>query len=190
MSQRKNHATSDWNSASLGELADHIVATHHAFTRKIVPKLVELIDQWVSGAGPAGPDRYEFQATFTDMEAELAFHMLKEEQMLFPTIKRLEQAKSDGPKIPTDLKDMIRVLDYEHKRGDKDMIDLREMTDGFAPRSDMPAVYNSVMEHLAQLEADVREHTRLEEEILFPKALALAEKLHAQVSHKQPAKKK
>ena len=71
-------------------LADHIVATHHAFTVLELGRLEPLMAKVVSRHGEAHPELNELQDIFTALKGSLLPHMQKEENVLFPYIRALD----------------------------------------------------------------------------------------------------
>src|SRR5262245_23086500 len=80
----------DGANASMLELIDHIVATHHAYLRRELPRLAGLAGQVVAAHGGRHPELHELRDVFDRLRDELTSHMLKEEKVLFPIIARLE----------------------------------------------------------------------------------------------------
>ncbi|MNY77331.1 Iron-sulfur cluster repair protein YtfE [compost metagenome] len=56
---------------------------------------------------------------------------------------------------------------------------MRELTGGFAPPEDGCNSYRALFAGLAELESDTFTHIHKENNILFPRALAMLEALHA-----------
>ena len=52
------------------------------------------------------------------------------------------------------------------------------MTNGFTPPADACETYRAMLDGLAQLEADLHQHIHKENNILFPKAIAVESKLN------------
>jgi regulator of cell morphogenesis and NO signaling len=82
----------DWLNARLTELCDHIEQTHHAYLRQELPRLTEIIGKVVNAHGESHSELRKLQHVFAELRAELEPHMFKEEQVLFPAIRQLEQS--------------------------------------------------------------------------------------------------
>ncbi|HON48598.1 MAG TPA: hemerythrin domain-containing protein [Kiritimatiellia bacterium] len=77
----------DWTVVPLTVLADHILDTHHAFTRTQLDR----IDTLLAKVQNAHRSRYgamldSLRNAFDPLRAELEAHLMKEEQILFPAI--------------------------------------------------------------------------------------------------------
>lgn len=173
--RRRNEADVDWLRRSLTELCDHIERTHHDYLKAELPRLTNLIDKVVGVHGPRHPKLRDVQLRFSQLRAELEPHMMKEEQVLFPAIRRLEQA-SAPPRFPFGaISNPIAMMRYEHDQAGTALKDLRELTDGFAPPEDACNSYRAMLDALQALETDLHLHIHKENNILFPRA----EQLHS-----------
>lgn len=93
------------------------------------------------------------------MREELEAHMTKEEQVLFPTL--LAGGAGCAPFA-------IRRMRLEHDDHTKRLAALRELTSKFEPPADACRSWRALYAGCAKLDAEVREHIRVENEILFP----------------------
>ena len=107
-------AERDWRQETLTALTEHIIDTHHYFTRQELDRLEKLFDKVCSRHGENHPELFEAQKTFYQLKQDLIPHMLKEEQVLFPYITRMEEAVARGPR------DSAAVLRHGAKSGADD----------------------------------------------------------------------
>lgn len=162
----------DWAQAPLAELCDHIVETHHSYLRDELPRLSALTGKVARAHGGKHPELKDVAATFEQMASELDLHMLKEEDVLFPVCKRLEQGE---PIAAEALGPPIAVMEHEHAYVGAALERLHELTQGYEPPEDACNSYRALLDGLATLERDLHEHIHEENNILFPRAAALAE---------------
>jgi regulator of cell morphogenesis and NO signaling len=162
----------DWPRASLAHLCDHIVDTHHAYLREALPRLTGLIDKVVNVHGDRHPALAEVAAVFEAFREELELHMVKEEQILFPFIKQLEVADKAPSFHCGSLQNPIRVMEAEHDSAGDALAKLRELNDDYRPPMGACNTYRSMLDGLAEIEADMHTHVHLENNILFPRATA------------------
>src|SRR5262245_50330857 len=80
----------DWRRAPLSELCDHIVAVHHDYLRRELPRLAELLAKCERAHGEDRPELVEARETFEHLRAELEHHLADEERRLFPACRRLD----------------------------------------------------------------------------------------------------
>jgi len=180
--RRQTEAEVDWLRRSLAELCDHIERTHHDYLKAELPRLTKLIDKVVGVHGPRHPKLRDVQLRFSQLRGELEPHMMKEEQVLFPAIRRLEQA-SAPPRFPFgSIGKPIAMMRHEHDQAGAALKDLRELTDGFTPPDDACNSYRTMLDALQTLEEDLHLHIHKENNILFPRA----EQLQAAAAAAQP----
>jgi regulator of cell morphogenesis and NO signaling len=161
----------DPSSMSLTELVDHIEKVHHAYLRDTVPRLRALFEKVVRVHGERLPWLCDAQKVFASMADELNSHMLKEEQVLFPMIRRIEAgdatagAHCGGPGNP------IRVMMIEHDHAGDALKALRELSDGFEVPPDACNSVRVLLAGLAEVEHDMHVHIHKENNVLFPRSL-------------------
>jgi regulator of cell morphogenesis and NO signaling len=172
----------DWANAPLTELAEYIVAKHHAFLRAELPALDNRLAKVIEAHGANhGNSLRPLRDTFQAMQSELMSHMLKEEMILFPLIKRMEEAETAGGGLPGahcgSVNNPIRVMEHEHDSAAAALREMRRVTAGYTLPPDACATYRALFEGLKALEADLHRHIHLENNILFPRASRLEERL-------------
>jgi regulator of cell morphogenesis and NO signaling len=167
----------DWQRAALGDLADYIVRKHHAFTREEIQRLEPLISKVVSVHGQNHEELQQIQRLFQDLAQEMTMHMMKEEHMLFPYIKDLEEAMNRHfrPSPPTfgTVQNPVRMMMAEHDSSGQVLHKMREITNGYAAPSDACVSYQTLYRALHAFETDLHQHIHLENNILFPRAVEL-----------------
>ena len=152
-------------------LADHIEATHHAYLHTELPELDALAAKVAGVHGERHPELAEMHRLVVALRADLEPHLLKEERVLFPAIRALTTGQREFP-FGT-VQNPIRMMSMEHDRAGELLAELRETTAGYAVPDDGCASYRSLYERLAALEADTHRHIHLENNVLFPAAIAL-----------------
>jgi regulator of cell morphogenesis and NO signaling len=123
--------------------------------------------------GPSDPRLAEVEERFGAFARELAHHMEKEERILFPALRALEaEGRAEGFHCGS-LASPLRVMRDDHAGAEEALQALRALTDGYAPPEWACGTYRSLLEGLRDLDADLAVHVRKEEDLLFPRALAL-----------------
>src|SRR5215469_9110239 len=116
--QTPAEAADDWNVESLTQLCGHIVATHHAYVRRELPRLAGLAERVVSRHGATRPELPIIQGTLTRLGEELTQHLSKEEIVLFPYISKLERVVAHGGERPNGcfgtVANPIAMMTQEH----------------------------------------------------------------------------
>ncbi|MEO6776358.1 MAG: hemerythrin domain-containing protein, partial [Kofleriaceae bacterium] len=97
-----------------------------------------------------------------ELFASLDSHMMKEERMLFPTLRT--GARGGSIDMP------MRMMEREHDDHAEGLEKIRELTRDLAAPADATPTWTALYERLATLEADLRQHIYLENNILFARA--------------------
>lgn len=167
--------TADWNTAALGALIDHILQTHHVFTRAQLLRLDGLLAKVQDAHGARhGVVLEGLRSVFDDLRAELDAHLMKEEQVLFPAIKGIDAFMSGRDERPAihcgSVGHPIRQMEHEHDGAGRALAAMRRITADYRLPADACQTYCALYDGLQALEADLHEHIHLENNILFPKA--------------------
>jgi regulator of cell morphogenesis and NO signaling len=176
------HDRFDGTSATMGELIDHIVAFHHDYLRRELPRLAVLADQVAGAHGTRHPELAELREILAALQAELTLHLLKEEKILFPMIKKLEAAKEMPLFHCGSVSNPMFVMKHEHEDAGAALARLRALTGSYTPPGDACRTYVAMLCGLAELEADLHLHIHEENNILFPRARAAEDALSTAVA--------
>lgn len=167
----------DWSAENLNQLADYVVARHHEYLRRQLPRVQILIDKALHDQGDRYPELKELDQVFRTLRTELESHLVKEEELLFPAIRELVWAKQHPGTFEDQIDRPIADLGHEFEGVAHNLGMLRQMMNNFKCPSDACTAYQSLAEELSHLEADLQRHEYLENRILFPKAIALENEL-------------
>ncbi len=153
--------TTRWDEAPLPELLDHILQTFHVPHHEELPRLVAMADKVNAVHGSKDPERLGSLARVVrELHDDLEQHMGKEEQILFPMIRRGEGAMAGGP---------VACMMNEHDRAGEILRSIRDLTGGFVLPEGACNTWRALWAGLEQLEADVHLHIHLENNVLFPR---------------------
>ncbi len=160
---------------TLTELADHIEQTHHLYLKSELPRLVEMAGRVARKHAWRDARLPEMQATVEALADEMLSHMRKEEEVLFPAIRQIEAGTAAGFHCGS-LAHPIRQMEAEHESAGNATAHLRELTDGFVPDAEACNTHRALLAGLAEFAADLHRHVHKENHVLFPRALAQAER--------------
>ena len=162
-------------------LIDHIVNTHHAYIRQALPSMLTHTQKVASVHGERHPEVIEIAARFAVVAGELQRHMMKEENILFPYIKTLVQAKRTKSAIHRppfgSAQNPIRMMEAEHASAGDEMYEIRSLSSSYTPPADACTTFKVSYLELQQFELDLHQHVHLENNILFPHAIALEQQV-------------
>lgn len=161
----------------LSELADHIQHTHHAYLREALPRLDMLTERVVAAHGAEDPRLREVRSILLEFANEMSSHMMKEELVLFPWVRRLDAR--DAPPYPHcgSIANPIQRMEQEHHDAGAALARLRELTDGHTPPTWACNTYRAMLDALEHLERDMFQHVHKEDNVLFPRAARLEAEL-------------
>ena len=169
----------NYNLLSLSQLADYIVATHHAYVKQEMPQILSYLQRVASKHGDRHPEMRKVAEIFAAVKEEMEQHMQKEELILFPRIKEVEKegAELNRKKLTVSyLEAPVDMMEEEHDHAGAAMAEIRELTDNYNPPADACTTYKLSYAALEAFEKDLHQHVHLENNILFPKAIGLFSK--------------
>jgi regulator of cell morphogenesis and NO signaling len=172
-------SVTDWAHAPLATLAQHIVATHHAYVKRELPRLALLADKVVRRHGDTTPELAVMQTTLAQLDEDLSQHLLKEEVVLFPYIGKLELALESGSPKPHGcfgtVANPIAMMTQEHDAAGSLLADLRSLSHNFTTPPGACPTYHAYFDGLREFEQDLHQHIHLENNILFPRSIQMEE---------------
>ncbi|WP_164126161.1 iron-sulfur cluster repair di-iron protein [Sphingobacterium luzhongxinii] len=160
----------DFNSWEPGFLADYITNVHHHYIREQGPIITQLANKVAMRHGSERKELFKLATGIHDFMEDLYKHILHEDQKIFTVVKQL----SSGTDI--DLKELesaIQYLEEEHEQAGENLSLFRTWTDNYKLPENACNSYTYLFEKIKEFENDLLQHIHLENNILFPKALAL-----------------
>jgi regulator of cell morphogenesis and NO signaling len=155
-----------WMEAPLPALIDHILVRYHATLREELPRLESMARKVARVHGDKDPVRLEgMLENLLALKGELETHMLKEEHVLFPAIREGLGARTGGP---------VAMMVHEHAEVGELLRQMRDLTGGYTVPAGACNTWRALWHGLEALEDDLHEHIHLENNVLFPRALAEA----------------
>lgn len=145
--------------------------THHAYLRVELPRLDFMTRKVAAVHGQGEPRLLEIRHTFEALQEELASHILKEENMLFPMVRKIDAAVEKPHFACGSLANPIQQMEREHDNAGGALEQLRELTDDYTPPEWACNTYRAMFQALYALELDMHQHVHKENNVLFPKAL-------------------
>jgi regulator of cell morphogenesis and NO signaling len=161
----------DFKEWELDFLADYIKNTHHKYVKKTLPELL-IYTRKVAGAhGSKHPEMIEVADLFEELNEELTQHLMNEEEVLFPAIKKA--MKDNDPDAQATVSSEINRMIGEHDFAGGAMDRINSLTSGYEVPNGACSTYHVTLKLLQQFEDDLHIHVHLENNILFPKALQI-----------------
>jgi regulator of cell morphogenesis and NO signaling len=163
----------------LDALCEDILVRHHAYAHIAVPRIRGYLASIVEREPGAVP--LALPAVFAEVADLLTGHLAKEENILFPALAVMAEAERVGGSrpplaFPTVLHP-IRLMEAEHARLASGLDELKRLTHDFARPEGTSDALGRLLEELKTFCDQVEAHLRVENEVLFPRALDLDRRL-------------
>ncbi|HYD41511.1 MAG TPA: iron-sulfur cluster repair protein YtfE [Anaeromyxobacter sp.] len=152
-----------WAERPLADLIDFIIARYHVPLRRDLPDLVALARKVEHRHADKESCPRGLGDLLEGIQAEVASHLEKEEQILFPIVKAGRGPDAGMP---------IRVMELEHDQHGANLRRIRELTGDLVLPREACRSWTALYDGLTRLEAELMEHIHLENNVLFPRALA------------------
>lgn len=153
----------NWELRSQGEIVDHIIGHYHEGLRRDLPLLIEASRSVVKGNQDHAENPVELTRLLEAFADELESHMLKEERVLFP---QLRTGQRGGP-----IDMPIRMMEREHEVHEDNLVQIRLVTRELVAPADASDAWRKLYADIVALEAALREHIYLENNVLFARAI-------------------
>lgn len=153
------------------QLISHILIHHHFYVKQSMPTIISHLERVAGKHADRFPNMVEVLCLFREVEAEMTLHMHKEEVILFPRIKEVEQAAAAGQqnKFPEGyINGPIKIMEMEHEHAGDALSRIRELTNNYIPPADACTTFIVSLAELKEFEEDLHKHVHLENNLLFP----------------------
>lgn len=170
-------ASQDYSKWNPGFLAVFISNTHHRYARDHAEIICGLTEKVAARHMVGHPELNRLAQSIPHFLQNLLNHIDKEEKIVFTAISQAV-AKQADPSLPAAagagiIEQSALLLQKEHAIILDDLSYFRALTDGYRLPDDACNSYAYLYQQLAEMENDLRQYIRLENDILFPKAIAL-----------------
>lgn len=168
----------NWSKATAVELVEYI-ERHHCELNEKLQKIQTLLDKAAAEHGDEyGGTLISLQEFYCDFKAKMALHFAKEEKILFPYIRQMDDFdKGRGPKPDfqhSSIKNPISQMEYDHDQTENVMFgELYAITGDYQLPQDGSEVFKALYDGLKDIESEIREHISIEHKILFPMTINL-----------------
>jgi regulator of cell morphogenesis and NO signaling len=98
---------------------------------------------------------------------------MKEEQILFPMMRQLEASDTLSSFHCGTITNPVRRMEFEHDEAGTALSQPRQLTDNYTPPEWACDTYRAMLDALATFEQDMHQHIHKENNVLFPRAMAM-----------------
>lgn len=167
----------DWRHEPLSALIEHIIQRHHQFTREVFLKLQPVIDALLERHRRTHAQVGKLRMDLQLVERELTLHLRKEEEMVFPHIRLLENGSAAEPSaslffrsVRRPVNTLMSVMSDEHELTDGLLAGIHEIANAMNIHD---PEFGQLQQLLRALKRDLLVHSCLEDYVLFPRARKL-----------------
>lgn len=155
----------------LDKLMEYIIETHHAYIKKALSSFNVHSKTIVKVDSDVHPEVLSINKLLQQLKDLLEQHLIFEEFILFPYIKKLMESTVES--TDTLLDNPIKKIRTEHLRISKLLTEMRILSNNYTPAVNSSPALKLCYAQLFDLEQDIHKHTFLEENILFSKLIEL-----------------
>lgn len=164
--KKSNKEYKDWRKEKPSVIVNHIVNTHHEYTKKELREVdIYMFKILKVHFEHHGEELLKLHRLFGNLKTELEEHLVKEEENLFPLILKYE--KTGDENLLSKINKFIKDTEDEHDAAGDILKQMEKLTDDFTAPCDACATYQMVFAKLHGLQKDLFKHIYLENSVLF-----------------------
>ena len=172
----------DFSECTIDFLTDYIINIHHHYLRKALPQLQDHINRFADGHRKKFEYLDEVQRIVNHLSQYMTSHLQEEEDVIFPYIRQIAHAYSAEEAYASLLVRTLRkpvedIMHHEHNTLFKSMQRLRELTSNYKVPENSCISHGVTFNKIREVDNDLAQHMHLENDILFPKAIAMEKEL-------------
>jgi len=169
----------DWD---IDFLTDYIVNVHHQYLKKALPDTRNELERFTESHG----DRFHYLPDllkiFIDLSSYTLPHLQQEESIIFPYIRQIFHAYSNKESyaallVRTLRKPVENVMNHENESLTTLLYQMRHLTRNYTAPERACTSHRVVFSKLLEIDNDLVQHLYLENNILFPGAIAMEKEL-------------
>lgn len=169
----------DWK---IDFLTDYIINIHHQYLRQSLPAMAEQIKRFADEHRSKYPQLSEVETQFNYLHKTMIPHLQQEEEIIFPYIRQIAHAYESKETyarllVRTLRKPVEDIMHQEHEVLEKVLRKFRSLTNNYTPPEASCTSHRLSYSLLRELDDDLVQHVYLENEILFPRAIAMEKEL-------------
>lgn len=162
-------------------IIEYLKHSHFLFIKHKLPYIARLVESFKAIHPDYQTVERDLKIVFPLFVEDFIEHIYEEEDTLFSFIQALERATKSNY-IPTKLyylleKNSVQKFAMEHEAHDDEMEGIRNITKDYVLNANAPLHVKVLYNELKGFEKSLITHARIENEILFPKAMALENKV-------------
>jgi regulator of cell morphogenesis and NO signaling len=162
-------------------IIEYLKHSHFLFVKHKLPYIARLVESFRANHEDYVAVERDLKLVFPLFVEDFIQHIYEEEDTFFRFIQMLERA-SKGKYTPTKLyflleRNSVQKFSVDHETHDDEMEGIRRITKDYHITAETPLHIKVLYNELKAFESSLITHARIENEILFPKAMALEAKV-------------
>ena len=162
-------------------LIDYIINVHHAYMHLAIPAIEEAIVSYVEEHKKRVPELYKLLFLFRELSILLIKHSRHEEEIIFPYIKQIEtthrRKEIYGNLFVRTLRKPLSNIEKEHASIYLILDEMQSLTNQYTSPENACVKLEAIYRRLEEFHRDMIQHTHLEDDILFPRAIEMEKEL-------------
>jgi regulator of cell morphogenesis and NO signaling len=176
------HNTLPFDEWDIDFLTDYIVNVHHQYLRKALPEAKDYLVNFLDGHLKKFPYLGDLLKIFDGLCKEMFPHLEQEETILFPYIRQIAHAYYSKESyaallVRTLRKPVENVMRHEHETVNTILQQMRRITDNYTLPEGACVSHKVTFMKLLEIDNDLVQHMHLENDILFPRSIAMEKEL-------------
>lgn len=169
---------SEWK---IGFLIDYVVNVHHAYLHEAIASLESLLVSFIENHKKKNPEINKILFLFRELSVLLITHSRHEEEIIFPYIRQIESTyrrkETYGNLFVRTLRKPLSNIEKEHEVIMSILKEIQTLSNNYTSPSNACADQSAIYHKLEEFHRDMLQHTHLEDDILFPKAIEMEKEL-------------
>ncbi len=163
-------------------IVNYLKKSHDYYNNEKIPLIEKLINKlnWTNSSNSA--NKKIIKRFFNEYKKELKNHTDNEELIVYPFVEMIEKSLVNN-ELQADILEKINNYSIEkyakeHSNIDEKLLDLKNIIIKYLPPPNNFEICNTILSELFKLENDLKDHARIEEQVMIPKVKVMEKKLH------------
>jgi len=162
-------------------LIDYITNVHHAYMHMSISSIENSLVSFIETHKKKQPEINNILLLFRELSALVATHSRHEEEIIFPYIRQIENTflrrETYGNLFVRTLRKPLSNIEKEHEVIMSILKEIQSLSNNYTCPSTGCADQSAIYHKLNEFHLDMAQHTHLEDDILYPRAIAMEKEL-------------
>lgn len=162
-------------------LVDYIVNVHHAYMDAAIPFIEDSLVSFIEEHQKKYPELNSVLFLFRELSVLLMKHSRHEEEIIFPYIKQIESTHRRreiyGNLFVRTLRKPLSNIEKDHEVILSVLKEIQSLTHNYNCPDNTCAIQFAIYHKLEEFHNDMMQHTHLEDDVLFPRAIEMEKEL-------------